>query len=180
MRRFGPMFLITLVAPVASAQVIAEMTPERIQQAIDAGLKAKPVQYAVRTPKLWIEFDTPFLRVAKKAAASADHPTPSLATPDVVTPIINILAAPEPLGDKVPGIKQVVAVRADGSIVAATSPQPFLDKAQSTRRKSIDIRGVRATFPIAVLEPGMKFKFTMSDGTEPTLAPDPNWFKSPR
>ncbi len=180
MRRFGPMLLITLVAPFAGAQVITEMTPERIQQAIDAGLKAKPAQYAVRTPKLWIEFDTPYLRVAKKAAASADHPTPSLATPDVVAPIINILAAPEPLGDNVPGVKTVVAVRADGSIVAATSPQPFLDKAQSTRRKSIDIRGVRATFPIAVLEPGMKFKFTMSDGTEPTLAPDPNWFKSPR
>jgi hypothetical protein len=71
-------------------------------------------------------------------------------------------------------------MRADGSVVAATAPQPFVDKAQSTKRKSIEIRGVRASFPIAVLEPGMKFKFTMSDGTEPTLSPDPNWFKSPR
>ena len=179
MRSFRLALLMTLSAIPARAQVIAEMTAERIQQAIAEGVKTKPAQYAVRKPKLWIEFDTPFLRVAKKAAAAPDA-TPSLATPDLIAPIVNILAAPEPLGDSVPAIKKVVAVKADGSVVAATSQQPFIDKAQSNKRKSIEIRGVRATFPIAVLEPGMQFRFSMSDGTEPTLAPEPNWFKVPR
>jgi hypothetical protein len=176
MRRALLLFL-TLAASPAGAQVIAEMTPERIQQAIAAG-KSKPGQYSIRTPKFWMEFDTPFLRVARKAGAT-EEPTPSVATPELVAPVLQIQAAAEPLGEKIPAVKKVVAVRADGSSVPPTSHEEFIEKARISRR-SFDIKGIRAVFPIAVLEPGTRFKFSMSDGTEPLLAPDASWFKSPR
>jgi len=175
--RFGLLLFGTLAALPAGAQVIVEMTPERIEQAIAAG-KNRPPQYAIRTTRVWIEFDTPFLRVVRKAATT-DDPTSSLATPDLVAPVLRIQAAAEPLGEKIPAVKKIVAVKADGTSVPPTSHEDFTDKARISRR-SIDIKGIRAVFPLSVLEPGMRFKLSMSDGTEPTLAPDPNWFKVPR
>ncbi len=170
--------LLVSILP-ARAQVVTNMTPERIDQAIAAGITQKPQVYALRTKQFWMEFTTPYLRVAERAA-SAPTAERSLATPDLVAPELRIVAAAEPLGDKVPGVKAAVVERPDGTTLKPSSQQEFVDYAQSARRKKITIRGVRAVFPIAVLEPGARFRFQMSDGSEQVLAPDPGWFKSVR
>lgn len=174
-----PLLLVTFLAVPAGAQVVTEMTPQKIDQAIAAGIERKPGPYALRTKYLWMEFDTPFLRVSERAAtaATADR---SIATPDLLAPELRIVAAPEPFGDDVLAIKKVVVERADGATVAPRSQESFVDYAQSSRRKKIAIRGVRAVFPLAALEPGARFRFLMSDGKEQLLAPEPSWFKAPR
>lgn len=171
--------LMTLAAVPAGAQVVTEMTPRRVDQAIAMGIEHKPAQYSLRTKQLWMEFNTPFLRVSERAATApvADR---SIATPDLLALELHILAAPEPLGDDVSGIKKVLVERPDGSTVAPKSQEPYVDYAQSARRKKIAIRGVRAVFPLAALEPGARFRFLMSDGKEQLLAPEPGWFGEPR
>jgi hypothetical protein len=176
MRRFAwPALLLSLPAS-APAQVVTEMTPQQIDQAI---ADRKPVPYTLRTKVFWVEFTTPYLRVSDRALKSptADR---SLATPDLIAPELRIIAAAEPLGDKVPAVKEAVVERPDGTLVKPTSQQETLDYAQSTRRKKIAIRGVRAVFPIAALQPGARFRFQLSDGTQQVLAPDPSWFTTPR
>jgi len=171
--------LISLAAVPAGAQVVTRMTPQQVDQAIAMGVEQKPARYSLRNRYLWMEFDTPFLRVLERAATApvADR---SIATPEVLAPELRILAAPEPLGDDVPAIKKVVVERAGGDVVAATSQESYVDYAQSSRRKKIAIRGVRAVFPLAALEPGARFRFLMSDGKEQLLAPDASWFCEPR
>lgn len=171
--------LLTLVAVPAAAQVVTEMTPRQVDQAIAMGIERKPARYSLRTKYLWMEFDTPFLRVSERAATApvADR---SIATPDLLAPELRMLAAPEPLGDDVPGIKKVLLERPDGAAVAPKSQQAYVDYAQSARRKKIAIRGVRAVFPLAALEPGARFRFVMSDGSEHLLAPEASWFGEPR
>lgn len=161
------------------AQVVTEMTSQQIDQAIALGIEHKPARYALRSPRLWIEFDTPFLRVRERAAV-APVAERSLATPDLVAPELRIVAAPEPFGDDVPGIKKVFVVSASGAVVAASAQSEYVDYAQSSRRKKIALRGVRAVFPIAALQPGSRFRFLMSDGQELLLAPEPAWFREPR
>ena len=180
MRRLSlaPLLLAVMATP-AGAQVVIEMTPQRVDQAIATGIERKPAAYALRTKYLWMEFDTPFLRVSERAATapSADR---SIATAELLAPELRIVAAAEPLGDDVLAIKKVLVERADGATVAPKSQESFVDYAQSARRKKIAIRGVRAVFPLAALEPGARFRFLMSDGKEQILAPEPGWFKAPR
>jgi hypothetical protein len=171
--------LIARASAPLRAQVVSTMTPSQIDQAIADGVEHKPGRYSLRSKTLWMEFDTPLLRVAERAA-SAPVADRSLATPDLIAPELRILAAPEPMGDDVPGIKKVVLERPGGAIVAATSQELYVDYAQSSRRKKIALRGVRAVFPIAALEPGARFRFLMSDGKEQLLAPDASWFRVPR
>jgi hypothetical protein len=180
MRRFSlAVLFLSLPALPARTQVVTEMTPQQIDQAIALGVDQKPGPYTLRTKQFWMEFTTPFLRVSERAA-SAPSVDRSLATPDLIAPELRIVAAAEPLGDKVPAVTKVVVERPDGTTVAPRSQESFVDYAQSTRRKKIEIRGVRAVFPIAVLEPGARFRFQLSDGSQQLLAPDPSWFKTPR
>ena len=171
--------LLTLAAVPGAAQVVTEMTPRQVDQAIARGIEQKPARYSLRSKYLWMEFDTPFLRVSERAATApiADR---SIATPDLLAPELRILAAPEPLGDNVPAIKKVVLERRDGASVAPKSQEAYVDYAQSARRKKIAIRGVRAVFPLAALQPGARFRFLMSDGKEQVLAPEASWFGEPR
>src|SRR5262245_16472602 len=171
--------VLLLSALPARAQVVTDMTPERIDQAIAARVDQEPQPCALRTKPLRMEVTTPYPRVLGRAA-TAPTVDGSLATKDLVAPELRITAAAEPLGDKVPEVKGALVERPDGTQVKPTSQQSFLDYAQSTRRKKIAIRGVNAVFPIAVLEPGARFRFQMSDGTEQVLAPDPGWFKAVR
>jgi hypothetical protein len=179
MRLQALLALPLLSALPAGAQVVTNMTPERIDQAIAAGVDQKPPAYALRTRQFWMEFTTPYLRVCERAAGAAKADR-SIATPDLVAPELRIVAAAEPLGDKVPAVKAAVVERADGTTVKPSSQQEFVDYAQSSRRKKIAIRGVRAVFPIAVLEPGARFRFELSDGSQQVLAPDPGWYKAVR
>ena len=171
--------MLSMSAAHAAAQVVTEMTPSRIDQAIAQGVEDKPAPYALRGRSSWIEFDTPFLRLCERAATApvADR---SIATPDVLAPELRVTAGPEPLGDNVPAVKQLLIVKPDGASIAPVSHQSYVDYAQSARRKKIALRGMKAVFPITALQPGSSFRLVMSDGTELRIAPEPAWFKAPR
>ena len=171
--------MLSLTAANAAAQVVTEMTPSRIDQAIAQGVENKPAPYALRGRSSWVEFDTPFLRVSERAsnAAVADR---SIATPELLAPELHVTAGPEPLGDNVPAVKQLLIVKPDGTTVAPLSHESYVDYAQSARRKKIALRGMRAVFPITALQPGASFRLVMSDGSETSLPLEPAWFKTPR
>lgn len=170
---------LLLRALEADAQVVTEMTPEKIDAAIAAGVERAPAPYRLSATLLALDFSTPYLRVAQRAAKTP-NPERSLATPDLIAPELRIVAAPEPFGSREVVIKAAWIERSDGTRVEPRSQEATVDYAQSARRHKITLRGVRAVFPIAALEPGARFRFQMGDGQEVTLAPEPDWFKTPR
>jgi hypothetical protein len=168
-----------LPALEAAAQVVTEMTPDQIDAAIAAGAERRPATYVLSAPLLSLTFTTPYLRVAQLAAKTPDADR-KLATPDVIAPELRIVAVPEPFGEKEVVIKKAWMERSDGTRVEPLSQEATVDYAQSPHRHKIALRGVRAAFPIAALDPGARFRFQMGDGQELTLTPEPAWFKAPR
>jgi hypothetical protein len=162
----------------AGAQVVTEMTPDQIDAAIAAGTARRPANYALTAPLLSMTFTTPYLRLAQLAAKTKDADR-SLAAPDVIAPEVRIVASPEPYGKREVVIKKAWMERSDGTRVEPLSQEPAVDYAQSARGK-ITLRGVRAAFPIAALEPGARFRFQMGDDQEVTLTPEPAWFQATR
>ena len=180
MRALPPLILmLSLTAANSTAQVVTEMTPSRIDQAIAQGVENKPAPYALRSRSSWIEFDTPFLRVSERAS-SAPVADRSIATPDLLAPELRVTAGPEPLGENIPAVKQLLIVKPDGAKVAPVSHESYVDYAQTARRKKIALRGMKAVFPISALQPGASFRLVMSDGSETSLPLEPAWFKTPR
>jgi hypothetical protein len=170
---------LTLTASNAAAQVVTEMTPSRIDQAIALGVENRPEPYALRGRSSWIEFNTPFLRLCERAA-SAPVADRSIATPELLAPELRVTAGPEPLGENVPSVKKLLIVKPDGASIAPVSHESYVDYAQTARRKKIALKGMRAVFPITALQPGASFQLLMSDGSELKIAPEPAWFKAPR
>jgi hypothetical protein len=167
----------------ARAQVVAQMSQFTIDQALASGSDQSPVPYSLRNAHVWLQFDTPFLRTAMKAAeaqqrgAAVDR---ALATPDVLSQELRVVAGPEPRGDSELAVKAVFLEGADGSSVAARVETTFVDYAQSWKRKKIGLRGVRAVLPISALTPGSRFRVVLNRGDEQVLAPEPEWFTTLR
>jgi hypothetical protein len=176
-----PSLILALSLPAASAaaQVVTEMTPARIDQAIAMGVENKPTPYALRGKASWIEFNTPFLRLCERAA-SATVADRSIATPELLAPELRVTAGPEPLGENVPSVKKLLIVTADGASITPVSHESYVDYAQTAKRKRIALKGMRAVFPITALQPGSTFRLVMSDGSVLNVAPEPGWFKAPR
>lgn len=170
---------LSVIAANAAAQVVTEMTPSRIDEAIALGVENRPEPYALRGRSSWIEFNTPFLRLCERAA-SAPVADRSIATPELLAPELRVIAGPEPLGENVPSVKKLLIVKPDGASIAPVSHESYVDYAQTARRKKIALKGMRAVFPITALQPGASFRLVLSDGSELKIAPEPAWFKAPR
>ena len=170
---------LSVTASNAAAQVVTDMTPSRIDQAIALGVEGRPAPYSLRGRASWIEFDTPFLRVCERAA-SAPVADRSVATAEVLAPELRVIAGPEPLSENVPAVKKLLIVNPDGASIAPVSHESYVDYAQTAKRKKIALKGMRAVFPITALQPGSSFRLVMSDGSELKIAPEPAWFKAPR
>jgi len=179
--------LLLLSLPAAEAPapvgVVSPMTEAVIENVIASTGKEAPGPYRLRNSQVWMQFDTPLLRLARKVAAAraaGELVATHLATPDVIVPELHLQAGPQVYGDKDVGIKQVVIARPDGSTVAPTSLTYNVEKAQSRHRHGIKLTGVQAVFPADALVPGARFRFTMKDGPDQLLAPEAGWFDEPR
>lgn len=182
--------LVVLSGPLAppawaagGVGVVRSMTPESVTLALGVAQAGRPPRYQLHTPQLWVEFDTPYLRLVRKAAAACAQQQPvdeSLATPDVTAPELHLSAGPEPMGDSVPEVKGIYIEGPDGTRVVARSAKKTVDYAQSVRRKKIALRGVDAIFPIEALVPGARFRVVLSQGPEQVLDMPPDWFSFTR
>jgi hypothetical protein len=96
------LFVISAIAGIAQAQIVRDMTPERIREAIGFGTKSRDlgwyrIQEKARFtwPPLIAVYTTPFLRVALAAnAAKKQYKTFAEAdvTPDMIKPEIVVFA----------------------------------------------------------------------------------------
>jgi hypothetical protein len=165
-----------------AAGVVTTMTPESVQQALDAGKAQKPALYRLATKLYWLQFDTPFLRVARKAGEAREKSQPieaALATPDLTAAELRITAGPEPIGESTHGIKAVTIVSASGATLQPKSSTKVTDYAR-TKHGKITLRGMSAVFPISALEPGASFHLQIDNGTEEVFKLEPSWFGETR
>jgi hypothetical protein len=180
---FALLLALSLPAGPAVAGVIVQMTPRMIEDVIASTGEQAPRLYRLHNTYVWLQFDTPLVRLARKVAETRAQSLPvatHLATPDLVAAELRFFAGPEPRGDSDVGIKTVVIERVDGFVVKPSALKSNVEKAQSRGRHGIKLTGVEGVFPAAALEPGTRFRFKMESGPDQILAPDPAWFDEPR
>ncbi len=175
-------------AATTRAQCAAEMTPDRLHEALAWGLNAPETdleQYPLPTERTWlINFDTPFLRVAQfsramkiqNMPATESDVSPKLAGQEVhVYAHARIVSAGGPL----PNIDYVVILRPHpggaSETILPTSVQSFV------RRVPVDAdsgptriaRSVKAIFPLKALAVGNEVRLTFENGTFQTATITP-------
>jgi hypothetical protein len=146
------------------AQVVTEMTPARIQEAI-ADRKADGC-YDLK--KGFACFTTPYSRVAfaaQEAKKKYEPFTELQVTPEMVAPVVEVFALPQPsyvmgsgrVGQPI-GVKRIVVMPAkskDPSQVIQPAEQIDLDQRYSNLLgSSWEARGILARFPLAVVSVG--------------------------
>jgi len=175
--------VVLLEAAPSQPGVVVPMTPEAVEDVIVSTDERVPGPYRLRNSHVWLQFDTPRLRLARKVAQTRAQSLPvatHLATPDVVAPELHLVAGPEVAGDSDVGIKAALIERADGTTVEPISLKYNIEKAQSRRRHGIKLKGIEAVFPAEALLPGARFRLKMEDGPDQLLAPEDAWFDEPR
>ena len=127
-----------VVTMSAQGQIVREMTPERIREAIALGTKAREVApYKIQEkarfswPPLIAVYTTPFMRVALAANAAKKRYKPFTAadvTPEMLAPEIHVYAASQPLeGTAIASVETIVVlpVQQQGSEPSGT---PYADE----------------------------------------------------
>lgn len=164
----------------AEAQIVVEMTPETIKAAI-ADTKNDGC-YTLR--KGFACFTTPYSRVAQAAQAAKKKYEPfteANVTPEMTTPVVEVLAWPQPsfimgTGRKGPPIdvSTVVVMPAkskDVSAVVQPTEKVDLDSHyQNLLGATWEAKGVVAKFPLAVLTPANEVRIVYAGkGCQPTI-----------
>jgi len=192
MPRWPAILAILALAPAAPgrAQVVTQMGPERVREALDWGQTAADgelEQYELWTDRTWlVNFDTPFLRVAQHSRAARSQEqgvaegdvSPKLAAPELhVYAHARAQAARGPL----PNIDYVMIIRprsgGPSDTILPTVIQSFV------RRVPMDsdftgptriARSVKAVFPLSALAPGNAVRLTFEGGAvhTVTIAPE--------
>ena len=156
---------LCLVSAASAAQVITEMTPERVAEAIAAGTQAKTLEYPrLKGGPAECVLVTPFSRVAQAAfEAKRAYKTFSLsdATPDMLAPTVDVVC---PSRCVTPGCTRSFGIGTVQAVVitdkGGTSPQqpiaskPMPETYQNAFGAKDQASGILATFPISALQPG--------------------------
>jgi hypothetical protein len=176
-----PLVLIALAlgASPATAQVITDMTPQRIKEAIALGEsgKAKPYKIGGSTlTPLWGTFSTPYLRVALAAAEAKEKYssfTEKDATDEIVRPgeVIVYLSAIEPLSGNQPRSAKAIVIMPAGKNDRADAVRP--EKTEPTPASWSNAMGAKweaesliAYFPLSALQDGAEFRMVFDRGLE--------------
>ncbi len=154
-----------LVAATARGQIIGEMTPERVREAISAGMKAKEVTaYKVQEKARWswppliAVYTTPFMRVMLAAHAATKRYRPfseADVTPEMLAPEIHVYAASQSLeGAAIANVEAVVVLPRD-SKDSSQAVHPLRMNEASEQYKNLfgfvgEGRGMIAVFPLDV------------------------------
>jgi hypothetical protein len=161
----NPVLMLLLAAAPLRAQVVTEMTPERIAEAIAFGSQAKKLEYPrVRGGRAECALVTPFMRVARAAFdAKRTYKTFALAdaTPDMLAPNVDVVCPSQCVVEACSrsfGVATVQAVVITGK--GSVSPQqpisskPMPEVYQSAFGATDQASGLLATFPAAALQSG--------------------------
>lgn len=176
--------LMLIPAPRLASQAdgAQPLNPLTIAQALAAAKPQRPDPYVFRSARLWVDFDTPLLRLQRKLADTAAQRQPiedSLATPDVTEPVLRVTVGPEPSGGSAPEVLQIFVEQAGGVRVAPRSVEKTVEKAAS-RQGKVTLKGLKAVFPLEALQPGGRFRAMLSGKREEVLPVPPGWFDLPR
>jgi hypothetical protein len=154
-----------LVAPVARAQIVRDMTPAQVQQAIDFGTKAKNLSaYGIQEkakfswPPVIAAYTTPFLRVALAAHEAKKKYkafSPADVTPDMLTPDIQVYASSKSLEGTAIANVETVVILPHKSEDRSQAIHPTRTTEATTEYKNLfgftgEGRGIVAVFPIDV------------------------------
>jgi hypothetical protein len=168
------------IVGTARAQVVQDMTPERIREALEWGVSASETelsQYDLRTDKTWlVNFDTPFLRVAQFSRAMKIQNSPATegdVSPKLAAPEVHLYAHARQTagGGPLPNIEYVMVVRPrpDGAAenLLPTSLQSFVRRVprdEDVGGPTRIARSVKASFPMRALAAGNEVRLTFEGG----------------
>ncbi len=170
MKRIGSILaalLLAMVGAPAVAQVVTEMTPERIKEAIAAGQATKDeVVHSLKTKGIVIGvFSTPFSRVAQasRMAKTLYKPfTEADVTPEMTAPQLEVFASAVSVRSPLPpgvGNVQAVLIMPKGVKDAAQAIQPTKtsdvpEEYRNMMGAVLEGKSILAVFPLDVLKPG--------------------------
>jgi hypothetical protein len=157
--------MLLLAATPLRAQVVTDMTPERVAEAIAVGLQARTMDYPrVKGGPAECALATPFMRVAR-AAFDAKRTyktfTPADVTPDMLAPTVHVVCPSQCVVEACTsqyGFATVQAVvitaKGGGSPEQPISSEPMPAVYQNVFGATYQASGLLATFPVAALQPG--------------------------
>lgn len=167
-RLYAVPLLLVLAAPLR-AQVVTEMTPERIAEAIALGSQSKKLEYPrVKGGPAWCALVTPFGRVARAAfEAKRAYKTfaPANITPEMLAPNVDVVcpsqcvvvACTHRLG--VASVRAIVITGKSGaSPEQPISSEPMPEVYRNAFGSADEASGLLATFPVSALKPGRELR----------------------
>lgn len=158
---------------VVWAQVITEMTPAHVAQAIAEGQKTKAKPYKAGD----CQFTTPYLRVVLASAAAKANYKPFTAadvTAEMIAPVLEVYI-PTDHGSPRRGYGLFsptnVVIMPKDSQDAATAIQPVIttpvaERFQNLYGASVDTQAVLARFPLSALADRRELRVRYNDGGE--------------
>lgn len=182
-----PIAILVAMQSVIHAQIIRDMTPERIREAIALGTKAKDlgwykVQEKARFswPPLIAYYTTPFLRVALAANDAKQHYktfTASDVTPDMTTPQIVVYAPSQAVeGAEIANVETIVVLPHNAKD-PSRAVHPAEQKDASEEYKNLvgftgEGRGIVAIFPIDVWQEGSDVHVVFDKAIPSSMGPN--------
>jgi hypothetical protein len=157
MRVLHAALLLLATASQAPAQVVHEMTPELIRQAIAEGARTKNIEpYKVK--KLmgtWATYTTPYRRVmlaAQDAKKKYKTFTEADVTPEMVAPELHVYAPAWAHEKDVYSVAAIVITKKGSKeAIQPTKSEPTEEEFSNTFGKEVKARGMRASFPLSVV-----------------------------
>jgi hypothetical protein len=161
---FCGVVLLLGFAVYAHAQVVTDMTPELVQEAITQGGSGR---YKIQEQTIWGDgpvlgyFTTPYSRVALAAALARKHGkpyTPAEVTPDMLRPELHVYARAQAVyGNKnrIANVTKVVVMpyqsRDPSAAIHPTRTEDVADEYWNLMGAVANGRNVMAVFPLSVL-----------------------------
>lgn len=171
-----------LVFPAAaSAQVVTDMTPERVREAVAYGSTGKAALYRIGgglTSPLTALYTTPFLRVALAAGEAKAQYRPfdeAAVSAELLLPgVVEVYAPARPpearYGSPAVSVKAVVVMPSGGKDAALaihpTRTVPGIERYANLLGATQDAIGLTAHFPLRALSEGNELRVIYSDGHE--------------
>lgn len=176
MRLLLPALAIVGFVPPAAAQIVTEMTPERIRDAIAFGESGKAKPYQVGSLAVPANFTTPFLRVAL-AAASAKEKYKKLTEEEVndnlVLPGVLRLyatAIPPSKYGSATSVRTVVIMppgeKDRDKAIHPDTAEPVARQWSNRLGATDEAEALWASFPLSVLRDGAELRIVYSNGNE--------------
>lgn len=154
----APLALLLAMTPArAPAQVVVEMTPERVREAIQAGTEKEYKSYQIGggISQVWAMYTTPFSRVAVAATeAKRRYKTLTEAdiTPEMVAPELEIYAPAFGTRDgRVVNVHAIVIRPDGGGVIQPLREAPIEENFSNAFGRTKTGRSLRAWFPLSAV-----------------------------